>query len=195
MNSYALTLLLGGLRGPLVMFLWPSAEDQKSERGDRLNDSENAEERLSGPGAPRCEDSERNRDEDRRNKRHGDEREVFERPPREPQRESLLAGIVGGTEETTTGVIRLRAMEKAGVLKFPVVAVNEAKTKHLFDNRYGTGQSTMDGIVRATNLLIAGLNVVVAGYAIETPRLLLMSATSRFRDGLANSSGLPMRSP
>ncbi|HYT32518.1 MAG TPA: adenosylhomocysteinase [Thermoanaerobaculia bacterium] len=80
------------------------------------------------------------------------------------QRESLLAGIVGGTEETTTGVIRLRAMEKAGVLKFPVVAVNEAKTKHLFDNRYGTGQSTMDGIVRATNLLIAGLNVVVAGY-------------------------------
>jgi len=79
-------------------------------------------------------------------------------------RESLLQGIVGGTEETTTGVIRLRAMEKSGVLKFPVVAVNEAKTKHLFDNRYGTGQSTIDGIVRATNLLIAGLNVVVAGY-------------------------------
>ncbi len=80
------------------------------------------------------------------------------------QRESLLSGIVGGTEETTTGVIRLRAMEKAGVLKFPVVAVNEARTKHLFDNRYGTGQSTIDGIVRATNLLLAGLNVVVAGY-------------------------------
>ena len=80
------------------------------------------------------------------------------------ERRSLLEGIVGGTEETTTGVIRLRAMEKAGVLKFPVVAVNEAKTKHLFDNRYGTGQSTMDGIIRATNLLIAGLNVVVAGY-------------------------------
>jgi adenosylhomocysteinase len=80
------------------------------------------------------------------------------------EREALLAGIVGGTEETTTGVIRLRAMEKAGVLKFPVVAVNEAKTKHFFDNRYGTGQSTLDGIVRATNLLIAGLNVVVAGY-------------------------------
>jgi adenosylhomocysteinase len=79
-------------------------------------------------------------------------------------RKALLEGIVGGTEETTTGVIRLRAMEKAGVLKFPVVAVNEAKTKHLFDNRYGTGQSTMDGIVRATNLLIAGSNVVVAGY-------------------------------
>jgi adenosylhomocysteinase len=79
-------------------------------------------------------------------------------------RRDLLDGIVGGTEETTTGVIRLRAMEKAGVLEFPVVAVNEAKTKHLFDNRYGTGQSTMDGIVRATNLLVAGLHVVVAGY-------------------------------
>ncbi|MDQ2969693.1 MAG: adenosylhomocysteinase [Acidobacteriota bacterium] len=79
-------------------------------------------------------------------------------------RKSLLEGIVGGTEETTTGVIRLRAMEKAGVLKFPVVAVNEARTKHLFDNRYGTGQSTLDGIVRATNLLVAGLNVVIAGY-------------------------------
>jgi adenosylhomocysteinase len=79
-------------------------------------------------------------------------------------RASLLSGIIGGTEETTTGVIRLRAMEQAGVLKFPVVAVNEAKTKHLFDNRYGTGQSTLDGIIRATNLLIAGLNVVVAGY-------------------------------
>jgi adenosylhomocysteinase len=79
-------------------------------------------------------------------------------------RSSLLEGVIGGTEETTTGVVRLRAMERAGVLKFPVVAVNEAKTKHFFDNRYGTGQSTMDGIVRATNLLIAGLNVVVAGY-------------------------------
>ena len=79
-------------------------------------------------------------------------------------RKGLFDGIIGGTEETTTGVIRLKAMEKAGVLKFPVVAVNEAKTKHFFDNRYGTGQSTMDGIVRATNLLVAGLNVVVAGY-------------------------------
>ena len=79
-------------------------------------------------------------------------------------RKALLDGIVGGTEETTTGVIRLRAMEKDGVLKFPVVAVNEARTKHLFDNRYGTGQSTLDGIIRATNLLVAGLNVVVAGY-------------------------------
>ncbi len=78
--------------------------------------------------------------------------------------QALFDGIIGGTEETTTGVIRLKAMEKAGVLKFPVVAVNEAKTKHFFDNRYGTGQSTLDGIIRATNLLIAGLNVVVAGY-------------------------------
>jgi adenosylhomocysteinase len=80
------------------------------------------------------------------------------------ERKSLFDGVIGGTEETTTGVIRLKAMEKSGVLKFPVVAVNEAKTKHFFDNRYGTGQSTMDGIIRATNLLIAGLNVVVAGY-------------------------------
>jgi len=80
------------------------------------------------------------------------------------ERKALFDGIVGGTEETTTGVIRLKAMEKSGVLKFPVVAVNEAKTKHFFDNRYGTGQSTLDGIIRATNLLVAGLNVVVAGY-------------------------------
>jgi adenosylhomocysteinase len=80
------------------------------------------------------------------------------------ERRSLLEGIVGGTEETTTGVIRLKAMEKDGVLRFPVVAVNEARTKHLFDNRYGTGQSTLDGVIRATNLLLAGLNVVVAGY-------------------------------
>jgi adenosylhomocysteinase len=80
------------------------------------------------------------------------------------ERKALFAGIIGGTEETTTGVIRLKAMEKAGVLRFPVVAVNEARTKHFFDNRYGTGQSTLDGIIRATNLLIAGLNVVVAGY-------------------------------
>jgi adenosylhomocysteinase len=72
--------------------------------------------------------------------------------------------IIGSTEETTTGVIRLKAMEKDGVLKFPVVAINDAKTKHFFDNRYGTGQSTMDGIIRATNLLIAGSVVVVPGY-------------------------------
>jgi adenosylhomocysteinase len=79
-------------------------------------------------------------------------------------RRELLAEILGGTEETTTGVIRLRSMAKAGVLEFPVISVNDADTKHLFDNRYGTGQSTMDGIVRATNLLVAGLYVVVAGY-------------------------------
>jgi adenosylhomocysteinase len=79
-------------------------------------------------------------------------------------RRELLADIVGGTEETTTGVIRLRSMAKDGVLMFPIVSVNDADTKHLFDNRYGTGQSTIDGVIRATNLLIAGLNVVVSGY-------------------------------
>ncbi len=79
-------------------------------------------------------------------------------------RSAQASEIIGSTEETTTGVIRLRAMEKDGVLKFPVVAVNDAKTKHLFDNRYGTGQSTMDGIIRATNVLVAGAVVVVSGY-------------------------------
>ena len=76
----------------------------------------------------------------------------------------LVPGVIGGTEETTTGVIRLRAMAKDGTLKYPVIAVNDALTKHLFDNRYGTGQSTIDGIIRATNMLIAGMRVVVAGY-------------------------------
>ncbi|HEV2490839.1 MAG TPA: adenosylhomocysteinase [Candidatus Acidoferrales bacterium] len=76
----------------------------------------------------------------------------------------LTSNVIGGTEETTTGVIRLRAMAKEGTLPYPIIAVNDALTKHLFDNRYGTGQSTLDGIIRATNLLIAGLNVVVAGY-------------------------------
>ncbi len=76
----------------------------------------------------------------------------------------LIEGIIGGTEETTTGVIRLRAMARDGALKYPIVAVNEADTKHLFDNRYGTGQSTIDGITRATNVLWAGKNVVVVGY-------------------------------
>ncbi|OYT72829.1 MAG: adenosylhomocysteinase [Armatimonadetes bacterium CP1_7O] len=75
-----------------------------------------------------------------------------------------LANVIGGTEETTTGVIRLRAMAKEGVLQYPVIAINDAYTKHLFDNRYGTGQSTMDAIMRATNLLIAGRKVVVIGY-------------------------------
>ena len=79
-------------------------------------------------------------------------------------RQDVADGVFGGTEETTTGVIRLRAMADEGVLKYPIVAVNDAMTKHLFDNRYGTGQSTMDGIIRATNVLIAGLNFVVAGY-------------------------------
>jgi adenosylhomocysteinase len=79
-------------------------------------------------------------------------------------RREMLEGVVGGTEETTTGVIRLRAMAADGALSFPVVAVNDAMTKHFFDNRYGTGQSTIDGIVRATNILLAGKNFVVAGY-------------------------------
>jgi adenosylhomocysteinase len=80
------------------------------------------------------------------------------------ERKALVAGVVGSTEETTTGVIRLKAMAKDGVLQFPVIAVNDSDTKHLFDNRYGTGQSTLDGILRATNLLLAGSTVVVAGY-------------------------------
>ena len=80
------------------------------------------------------------------------------------ERPDQVGEVVAGTEETTTGVIRLRAMAADGALRYPVVAVNEALTKHLFDNRYGTGQSTVDGIIRATNLLIAGRNVVIAGY-------------------------------
>jgi adenosylhomocysteinase len=80
------------------------------------------------------------------------------------ERRELLPGIIGGTEETTTGVIRLRAMAADGMLEFPVMAVNDAMTKHFFDNRYGTGQSTVDGIIRATNILLAGKNFVVVGY-------------------------------
>jgi adenosylhomocysteinase len=80
------------------------------------------------------------------------------------ERRDLLSNLVGSTEETTTGVIRLKAMAKDGVLSFPVVAVNDSLTKHLFDNRYGTGQSTLDGVIRATNVLIAGKTVVVGGY-------------------------------
>ena len=79
------------------------------------------------------------------------------------KRPELVAGVIGGTEETTTGVIRLRSMANNGVLKYPIIAVNDADTKHLFDNRYGTGQSTIDGILRATNLLFAGSHVVVCG--------------------------------
>jgi adenosylhomocysteinase len=80
------------------------------------------------------------------------------------ERKELLAHVKGGTEETTTGVIRLRAMAEEGVLAYPIVAVNEAHTKHMFDNQYGTGQSAVDGILRATNILLAGKTVVVAGY-------------------------------
>jgi adenosylhomocysteinase len=80
------------------------------------------------------------------------------------KKKDYVRHVIGGTEETTTGVIRLRAMAKDGTLKYPIIAVNDALTKHLFDNRYGTGQSTLDGILRATNLLIAGLKVVIAGY-------------------------------
>lgn len=80
------------------------------------------------------------------------------------ERNDLIKNIKGSLEETTTGVIRLKAMEKNGALRLPVIAVNDAKTKHLFDNRYGTGQSTIDGIIRATDMLIAGKNIVVAGY-------------------------------
>jgi adenosylhomocysteinase len=79
-------------------------------------------------------------------------------------RPEQVAEVVAGTEETTTGVIRLRAMEADGALRFPIVAVNDADTKHMFDNRYGTGQSTLDGIIRATNVLLAGKRIVVAGY-------------------------------
>ena len=80
------------------------------------------------------------------------------------ERRDLIEGLIAGTEETTTGVIRLKAMARDGALAYPIIAVNEADTKHLFDNRYGTGQSTLDGITRATNVLWAGKNVVVAGY-------------------------------
>jgi adenosylhomocysteinase len=80
------------------------------------------------------------------------------------ERKALVANVKGSTEETTTGVIRLKAMAKEGVLQFPIIAVNDSNTKHMFDNRYGTGQSTLDGVVRATNLLLAGSTVVVAGY-------------------------------
>jgi adenosylhomocysteinase len=80
------------------------------------------------------------------------------------KKRQLIGNIKGGTEETTTGVIRLRSMAQAGVLAYPIMAVNDALTKHLFDNRYGTGQSSIDGLLRATNILLAGLTVVVCGY-------------------------------
>jgi adenosylhomocysteinase len=80
------------------------------------------------------------------------------------KRKDALSGVIAGTEETTTGVIRLHAMTKEGVLKYPIIAVNDALTKHMFDNRYGTGQSTLDGVIRCTNVLLAGSKFVVAGY-------------------------------
>jgi len=80
------------------------------------------------------------------------------------RRSDIIGDVIGGTEETTTGVIRLRSMENGGALKYPIIAVNDAMTKHFFDNRYGTGQSTLDGIIRATNVLLAGKKLVVAGY-------------------------------
>jgi adenosylhomocysteinase len=80
------------------------------------------------------------------------------------KRTDVVEGIIGGTEETTTGVIRLRAMAKEDVLRYPIIAVNDAETKHLFDNRYGTGQSTIDGVIRCTNMLMAGAKFVIAGY-------------------------------
>lgn len=80
------------------------------------------------------------------------------------KKRSLLKNVIGGTEETTTGVIRLRSMAQHKVLQYPIIAVNNARTKHFFDNRYGTGQSTIDGLLRATNILLAGMNVVVSGY-------------------------------
>ena len=80
------------------------------------------------------------------------------------ERTDLLPGTIAGTEETTTGVLRLRQMEEKGVLRYPIIAVNDADTKHVFDNRYGTGQSTLDGVIRATNILLAGKHVVVSGY-------------------------------
>lgn len=80
------------------------------------------------------------------------------------KKHQLIRNIIGGTEETTTGVIRLRSMAQAGVLAYPIIAVNDALTKHLFDNRYGTGQSSIDGLLRATNILLAGLTLVVCGY-------------------------------
>src|SRR5438309_2645364 len=80
------------------------------------------------------------------------------------ERRDQLGDIIAGMEETTTGVIRLKAMENDGALEFPVIAVNEARTKHFFDNRYGTGQSTIDGIVRSTNVLLAGKRFVIGGY-------------------------------
>ena len=105
------------------------------------------------------------------------------------KRKSAFDKVIGSMEETTTGVIRLRAMEKDGVLKFPVIAVNDAATKHLFDNRYGTGQSTLDGVIRATNTLLAGKKIVVSGYGYCGK-----GVASRAR-GMAHKSSSPRSTP
>src|SRR5207245_1766917 len=113
------------------------------------------------------------------------------------KRTELLSGVRGGNEETTTGIIRLRAMERDGALRFPIVDVNDAQMKHLFDNRYGTGQSTIDGLMTATNLLIAGRTFVVAGVdpvkAIEATmdgfEVLPMSKASRIADFIISATG------
>src|SRR5574341_1513774 len=107
------------------------------------------------------------------------------------ERRELLKNMVGGTEETTTGVIRLRAMAADGALAFPVIAVNDALTKHLFDNRYGTGQSTVDGIIRATNVLLAGKNFVVAGYGWCGPGLAMRAPVMGANVIIAEVNPLP----
>ena len=101
-------------------------------------------------------------------------------------RREQLGDVIGGTEETTTGVIRLRALERDGALGFPIIAVNEANTKHLFDNRYGTGQSTIDGIIRATNVLLAGSDVRRRRLRLVRPR-----ASRRGRRAWARTSSSP----
>ena len=105
----------------------------------------------------------------------------------------LLADMIGGCEETTTGVIRLKAMQKDGVLPYPVIAVNNALTKHMFDNRYGTGQSTVDAIVRCTNVLLAGLNFVVIGYGICGRGIALRARGLRSISASLGSTGLRVR--
>ena len=106
------------------------------------------------------------------------------------KRTDLVPTWIAGTEETTTGVIRLRAMAKDGTLKYPIVAVNDAMTKHFFDNRYGTGQSTIDGVIRATNVLIAGLKVVIRGlWMVRTRCGDAREGLGRGRDRDGNRSG------
>ena len=111
------------------------------------------------------------------------------------KRTDLVPDVIAGTEETTTGVIRLRAMAKDGTLKYPIIAVNDAMTKHFFDNRYGTGQSTLDGVIRATNILLAGLKVVDRGLRLVRPRRGdAREGAGRGRDRHRNRSGEGHRS-